>query len=549
MPEYTQDTEYTAWCETYRYAVEGRQQIEKCWRRWYNILDDSLYASAKNSDGSDAVEVNELASIIETIVPNIILNPGRIEISAIKQENVNLAVIYEYIAKYILTHYNIKEQFIQAVVDTLTLGDSLIKVGYWLLPLVQDAQWRTGLTGVGTASAFALHTPLFEFYPDYHVKKWSLQRFFIHEVWKHIDELKDNELFEKSQVDKLKPSQSELDVFDIHDNTGSKRKEYVKLQEIHNLITGEMLVMSYDGGPNSFLMRQPEEHPIIPFERLSFFPRPLNLWGTSVSQRIERHLISLSRMHSGLDSILRKLAVFKFLYDGTKWKSEMVKLLKTANDEVIPTIGPPEGSYQVIDLGIASKQFVFDQAINLKLATIRSSSGVTSQQQGVAQAGIDTAFEVNTLQSAADVKNKMRLSIFEAFAQRVLEKLIYLVSVEYTSDRIAGMVGFDEDIIRQMNIPPYDPSKYIVKYGESAVTANQDKLQKLMILQQSGLPLNPVEYARQMVDALGLEWTDELIIQGLPMNNMRSPQQGGGERPQGVSTPGASPKQNIGGEQ
>lgn len=542
---YIDDSEYGAWCEIYRYALESRQSIEKCWRRWYNILDDSLYAAAKNSDGSDAVEVNELASIIETIVPNIILNPGRIEISAIKQEDIYRAVIYEYIAKYILTHYNIKEQFIQAVVDTLALGDSLIKVGYWLLPLVQDAQWRTGLVGV-QSSAFALHTPLFEFYPDYHVKKWSLQRFFIHEVWKHIDELKDNDMFVKSQVNKLKPSQSEMELYDLATGTQNKKKEYIKLQEIHDLISGKMMIMAYEGGSDSFLFNDLEEHPIVPFERLSFFPRPLNLWGTSISQRIERHLLSLSRMHSGLDAALRKLAVFKFLYDGTKWKSEMVKLLKTANDEVIPTIGPPTGSYEVVDLGISQKQFVFDNAINLKLDTIRSTSGVTSQEQGIAQPGVDTAFEVNKLAGASDVKNKMRLSIFEAFATRVLEKLIYLVSVEYMPDRISAMVGFDEDVIRQL-IVPYDPSRYIVKYGDSAVSANQEKLQKLMILQQTGLPLNPIEYARQVVDALGLEWTDELIIQGLPMNNMRM-SQSGGQRPQGVSTPGASPKQNIGGQ-
>jgi len=548
MRKPTEKETYQSWREIYGFCVQSRQNIERKWRRWYNIADDNLWAGSKNTDGSEAIEVNELGSIIETIIPNIILYPGKIEVRAIQDEDIYKAVIFEYIAKYILTHYNIKQQFMKCVYDTLVLGDSLTKVGYWLLPLVQDAQWRAGLSGATTESAFALHTPLFEFYPDYHVSDWSLQRFFIHEVWKHIDEFIDNDLYDQKQVDKLKPSATERDVFDPTNNTLSNKREYVKVQEVHNLVKSEMMIMAYHHNAETFLMQGIETYPLIPFEHLSFFPRPMNIWGTAISQRIEKHLISLSRYHSGLDSVLRKLAVFKIMFDSTKVKPDVIKLLKNAEDVVLPVVGPPQGVVETVDLGISGKQFVFDQAINIKETTIRSMSGVTQQEMGVAETGVDTAFEVNTLKKASDIKNQMRLTLFESFATRILEKLMYIVSVEYTPDRIAKMTGIDEFIISDL-LEPYDPGRYLVEYGQTAANSNIERMNKLQWLMQSPLAqaINPAWALQIASDALGFEYTDNMILPGVTLQSGAGQQQGA-TAPQGVSTPGSRQdnSQNMG---
>jgi len=531
--------EYQSWREIYEFCVQSRGGAERRWRRYYNIIDDNLWAGATNTDGSEAIEVNELGSIIETIIPNIILYPGKVEVRAIQEEDIGKAVIYEYIAKYILTHSNIKQQLMKCVYDTLVLGDSLIKVGYWLLPLVQDAQWRAGLAGTTAESAFALHAPLFEFYPDYHVSDWSLQRFYIHEVWKHIDEFIDNDLYDQKQVEKLKPSAAERDIFDPTNKTLSSKKEYIKVQEVHNLVKAEMMIMAYSYNAETFLMQGPEIYPLVPFEHLSFFPRPMNIWGTSISQRIEKHLISLSRYHSGLDSVLRKLAVFKTMFDSTKIKPDIIKLLKNAEDAILPVVGPPQGVIETVDLGISGKQFVFDQAINIKETTIRSMSGVTRQEMGVAETGVDTAFEVNTLKKASDVKNQMRLTLFETFATRVLEKLMYIVSVEYMPDRIAKMTGIDQSIIDEL-IEPYDPGRYLVEYGQTAANSNNERMNKLQWLMQSPLAqaINPAWALQIASDALGFEYTDNMILPGATLMGAKGGQQGGATQPQGVSTPG-----------
>ena len=65
--------EYQSWREIYEFCVQSRGGAERRWRRYYNIIDDNLWAGATNTDGSEAIEVNELGSIIETIIPNIIL--------------------------------------------------------------------------------------------------------------------------------------------------------------------------------------------------------------------------------------------------------------------------------------------------------------------------------------------------------------------------------------------------------------------------------------------------------------------------------------------
>lgn len=536
---------YQSWRENYEFCVQSRQNIEHRWRRWYNIVDDNLWADSKNSDGSEAIEVNELGSIVETIIPNIILHPGRVEIRAIREENVYKAVIYEYIGKYLLSHYNIKDQFMKSVYDSLVLGDSVIKVGYWLLPLVQDAQWKAGLASDNEYTAFGLHTPLFEFFPDYNVNDWSLQRFYIHQVYKHIDEFIDNDMYDQRQVDKMKPDVTERDIYDPTNNRLSNKLEYVKIQEVHNLVKAEMYIMGYNYGCDKFLMEDQEVYPLVPFEHLAFFPRPMNLWGTSVSQRIEKHLISLSRYHSGLDAVLRKLAVFKTLFDSTKLKPEVIKLMNTAKDEVMPIVGPPAGAVETLDLGISGKQFVFDQAINIKETTIRSMSGVTQQEMGVAETGVDTAFEVNTLKTASDIKNRMRLDTFEAFAKRVIEKLIYIISVEYDHQRISDMTGIDVSIINE-NLEPYNPGDYLLEYGDTAANSSQERLQKIQWLLASPLAsaINP-SWAMQVVsDTLGLEYTDEMLLPGATM--MGGGQRSGAQSQQGVSTPGNRQEESSG---
>ena len=325
----------------------------------------------------------------------------------------------------------------------------------------------------------------------------------------------------------------------------NNKKEYIKVQEIHNLVKAEMYVMGYNYGCDDFLMEGPETYPLVPFEHLSFFPRPMNIWGTSVSQRIEKHLVELSRYHSGLSSVMRKIGVFKTMFDSTKIKPEVIKLLKTANDEALPIVGPPSGAIETVDLGVSGRQFVFDQAINIKETTIRSMSGVTQQEMGVAETGVDTAFEVNTLKSASDIKNQMRLNTFESFAKRVIEKLIYIVSVEYTPDRISQMTGIDSNVIEQL-IEPYNPGKYILEYGDSAANSNKERMNKLQWLLQSPLAsaIDP-SYAMQMAaDVLGLEFTDEMLLPGAAI--MGKGGMGNTGSNQGVSTPGNRQEQSSG---
>jgi len=540
----TKKEEYVAWQDIYSFCVQAKQPIENNWRRWYSIADDNLWGGARNTDGSSAIEVNELGSIIETIIPNIILHPGKVEIRAINEEDIYKAVIYEYLGKYILSHSDIKQQFLKCVYDTLVLGDSLVKIGYWNLPLVRDNQFKAGLAGDTTSSAFALHLPLFEFLPDYHVNDWSLQRFYIHEVKKHIDEFIDNDTYDQKQVDKLKPSFTERDVYNPTNNMLSSKKEYIQVQEIHNLVKGEMYVAAYTNNAEGFLLQTQETYPFTPFEKLSFFPRPMSIWGTSVSQRIEKHLVELSRYHSGLSSIMRKIGVFKTMFDSTKIKPEVIKLLKTANDEALPIVGPPAGAIETVDLGVSGRQFVFDQAINIKETTIRSMSGVTQQEMGVAETGVDTAFEVNTLKSASDIKNQMRLNTFEAFAKRVIEKLIYIVSVEYTPDRISQMTGIDSNVIEQL-IEPYNPGKYILEYGDSAANSNKERMNKLQWLLQSPLAgaINPSYALRLASDALGLEFSDEMILPGGLIGGGQGQQQ---TVQSGVSTPGNRQQESSG---
>ena len=513
----TKDEEYNHWVKAIRYCRSARRDMEKCWKRWYNIIDDNLFRG-KMASGGEAIEVNELTAIVENIMPSIALKPGQVEIRSFAIEDMEEAAIDEAIARYLIRQYDLHRDFSLTIYDALVLGDGIMKLGYWLSPLVTEAQWRAGLgaeMSVSALSAFALNVPLFEIYPDYAADRWSRQRFIVHEIDKHIDELRDNPILEQSVVRKIKPNRTVEKLFNLGlERQDAKEAEYVTIQEIYDFPNGQLLIMAGEAGPKQFLYRGDAPFPFIPVERLEFFPRPLNVWGKSISQSVESHILSLSKLHNYMEMAVKKESLIKLLVNAALIPDKLQKKFETSKDEVIPVKGNPQGATFPVDYRTVSSNYSFERAMDRKMATLRELSGVTYTERGIHEPGVQTATESAMLKGASEVRNAWRSEMFSKFASRVLEKLLYIVTTTYEPARIAKMVGYPVEAIRPY-IRPYDPSRFVLEYGQAAAASNIERIQKLQVLvNMIGPALNPAMVLKLLTDALGFEYSDALLIQG-----------------------------------
>jgi hypothetical protein len=516
----TKDEEYNHWITQTRRARNGRLLMERRWRRWYNIADDMLWGHHRLSDGSQAIQVNQLASILENVIPNISFRAGIVEIRSFSYEDAISAAIWEKVARWVVIKHNMADEFQSSIYNALVLGNGLIKIGHSLLPLLSEPQWNAGLAneqGARPVSVFGMDWPLFEFFPDFSADRWNRQRFFFHGFDMHIDEFADHPVFDSKQVKKVKPTRRTEDIFFASDpETESRKKDYVAVTEIHDLVNAEMMVIADKSGADSFLFKQPEPFNMIPVERLAFFNRPMSVWGKGITQTIEQHLVDLSKIDTYAMGVLKKEALIKIIVDAARWTKKNIAALENSQDSIIAMNGLQAGSFEVVDYHGASKNFTYERTRAMKMATIRELAGAGRMQQGLHEVGVGSATESALLQGNADVITQWRANKFSEFAARVIEKMLFIISVTYEPERIAKMVGIPNPESLVPFLQPYDPSKYVLKYGQAAVGDQADRREKFMaFIQLFGQVINPAIAVKVATEIFDLEYTDELTIPGM----------------------------------
>lgn len=521
--------ELEKWRAFLKLARHKRMAQEANWARWAYIMDDNLWRGGRLPDNTEPLEVNELKSNIFAILPNIILEQPVIDVKAHSMEDVQLAFIYERLAEYIDRHYGLFEEFLYAVYDALLYGNGLMKLGYWPDAQIGNYTWGVGF-GQYKSSAYAKHLSLFEVYPDYRHRKWSEQRCFIHESPMHIDDVQNNPMYEKRVTNKIKPMLSADRVFEFDLNVEQLKNEYVGVQEVHDYTTGEIMVMAE--GANDWLYRGPEPHIDIrsPFENLEFMPRPRVLWGDSISQAIEEHCKELSETLTYMSRAVAREGVIKVLMAAAQWDSEAIDELKLPKDSFVEVSPPLKDAYEVMDTKSAGKGYVFQTAINALQEIIRSTTGVTMQEQGRHEPGVETLGEMQVLKVASGVKNSMRQRRFSRFASRVIGKLLYIVTTTYPPERMAAMAGLDE--IWGRTIEPFDPARFVVDYGSTAMNSRNDRWNKIQaFVSLFGQFLNPAVMVKLGADAMDFDFTDELMV----LNATGQGAGGAGQQPAGMA--------------
>lgn len=503
------------WKRRFKNTELKRKKEERNWARYASIMDDNLWHDQSLSDGSEPSQVNELKACIMSILPYIMLEPPVIDIRAYNETDVQLAAIYENVAKYVDRQYDLFTEFMYACYDALLYGNGIFKLGYWDDVLIDKPLWGSGTTQAfgATKAAYAKQTPLIEIFPDFHARRWSEQRFLIHQIPMHIDDILDNPAYNRKSARKLSPTYSADEVFDFESAPNiDVEHEYVKIQEVHDFRLGRVGIMAE--GLDEWLYFDAEPYNIVPYENLTFWPRPKSVWGDSLTQSIEKHIKELSEMTTYMSRTVAKEALLKVLYNPAMIGENLARL-EDKSDSFVPVLGDDLAkALHVVDYGTAQSQYAFHMGIAQLEERIRGISGVTAQQRGSHEAGVETAVEANMLQSASDVRNTMRQRMFSRFASRSISKLLYVITLEYPAERIAEMAGLDSSwawMIRAAG--PFDATKFNVDYGMTAVNARQERLQKLVMFKNLvGDYLNPVVLAKMAADILDFDFVDEMMV-------------------------------------
>lgn len=510
------------WERAYRMFVAKRRPQMACWNRWMNIMDDNTYNQSSMSTGDQPIKVNELKSAIMAILPYIILEPAAINVRAISEKWAGLAFIYEKVAEYINRQYDLDGEFKRVCYDTLLLGNGIVKLGVWDDFMIDSPIWGSGLTEMFNMRrrAKASYTPLYEILPDYRAYRWNEQRVLMNEKAMHIEDIKAQPIYDRKVVNKLSPNLKADDVFSFAymDEDYDLEDEYVKIQEIHDFVNGEVMVMS--SGTDGWLYKGPEPYGIVPFENLIFMHRPRSIWGNSISQSIEQMLLELNETYTYMSQSVAREGILKLLVKLAAFDDEAVQLLESNEDAIIPITTEPGSSLgdTVMPVMMASgaKQYLFETAKNTLEKAIRGISGVTQQERGVHEAGVETKYEASMLKVASEVRNALRQREFSKFAARVLSKLLYIITKSYPAERIVNMAGLEPayaDVLSRVG--PFDATQFEVEYGDTALGSRKERVEKMStLIQLAGPYLNPASVVQILTKALDFDKVEEMLILG-----------------------------------
>jgi len=177
--------------------------------------------------------------------------------------------------------------------------------------------------------------------------------------------------------------------------------------------------------------------------------------------------------------------------------------------------------------------------LNIKEAAVRFLSGVTMQERGRHEPGVETKYEAAKLAEASSTRNRQRTLELNRFTARVMTKLLKIVSNNFHPTKICSMVGLGRE--KAHLIRPFDRMNLIVKFGSTAMGARQEQMQRVMFVLQAasslGIQLDPGGAMRLIMEAAGLEFRESMLLSG-------QPQAGGGGVPR-TRPPGTSPAPQL----
>ncbi len=518
------DEELEMWKKRINFARINRQPYERDWKYWEGMYDDDIYGvnpfssrmrRTKPNDPTFIPQVNELETIITNVLPKIHFNTPVFDISTDFPDLIYTAAVYELLASKLYDILDMYSSNKEILLDALLLGGGLHKTGFWY-----DVETSEYMLGDGTANEPYIKnemvmssyvTPL-NFLWDYRFNTWKEKRWIAEEILKPLEEVKDSDLYDNTK-DLIGNVSSTTKIEGIS-RKDQNNNDLVKLIEIHDLVKGRVITIVENYGK---FLRNDDDYGIEIYTNLEFTPtRPRRFYGKSLAQSIEEHIIRLSKANFFMDMDSENAGIHKWLVDSSTVPAAALRSLHSHDNNVeIPIPGIASGQEPIRELKSTPQTFNWMQVQNIVRETIRGLSGSTMQERGTHEPGVETLGEVSMLMEASDTRNKERALLFSRFIESTMSKMLMIASSHMTPEKICDLVGIPpEDSFR---ILPFDRMRLNVKFGSTAIEARNLMLSKVMMLaKMAGGALNPEALVRMLMEALGLDFRQEMMLMTPP---------------------------------
>lgn len=518
------------------------------WQYWELIYNDLLWGGVEKKSGARRSSVNdkgfypqlnELESIVLTILPEILFFDPVFEFTPTHPAWDWSASVWELFAAYLYKIKGFDETLEEIAVDGLIIGSGVHKSGYSYE--VADTSYQLGDATTGKVQStkditFSDWVSPKDLLIDYKVRKWNDARWIAQEVRKPLDEVKANKMY--SNTANLVGTFSSTDSFTgmtppARREFKHKKNDMVLLVEVHDLEDNKIITVA---DKHDKFLRRDDDYGIVPFDHLAFSPtRPKVIWGKSITQSIEEHMIAVAKYLYYMDEHTKRGGVSRWVFDKNRVDRDVIEKMKSPQDFQMIGVENLERGMPIQEIKASPIGVEWMTLTNMRQAMVRMLTGVTMQGRGRHEPGVETAFEVAKLQEASDGRNRSRVKKLNRFIAKVMEKQLRIVSDTWTREQIVSSLGIPVELA--FRLLPFSNMRVNVKFGSTAMQARNEELQKVMtlaqIIGQSGIQVNPSGFVKLVSNAIGLDYRQlELLLQQPPTQG-----QAGGA-PAGTGQPG-----------
>jgi hypothetical protein len=537
--------ELALWKKRIKISRDIREQYMSDWVYWQNMFDDNMWSTRRstkqssriiNNSVNSAVQVNELESIVMSMLPQIDFHTPIFEVETNIDGDLFSSLVYEF---YSMKLFEVLKMFFsvrEMVFDTLLLGGGVHKTG-----ISYQVEQNTADNNIIEELPVSTSVSPMNMLWDYRFDNWTGKLWIAEEIVKPLDIIKDSDMYEHTKDLKGNLS-SYADASFQTANSYGEEADMVRIVEIHDLQKHKLLVVSLQ---HDEFLRYEDDYQTEIYDRLEFIPTaPRRFWGKSIVQSLEDHIVRLSKHNQYMDNDSSATGRQIYMIDSSLG-GENVKLLESSKSRVVLSVDglTQMGNPPVQQVRLASNTFNWMSVINEVERTIRLLSGSSMQERGAHEPGVETLGESAMLAEKSAIRNQDRALLLSFFIQEVMGKMLKLSSDFIRPERIAEVIGIPPELA--WKIEPFDKMKLSVKFGSTAVEARQTYLNKLLMLAQLfPQALNQQELIQRVMNALGFGLRDiRLLSNGGQVPSETPPTSAGGG--QGQLSSGSAPPLSV----
>jgi len=461
----TEKEEVEAWLRTIQSTIQFRDQIgnKSGWKRFVNEYKGN-WDFLQSAVSIPVVPINLVFAYAKTEIARLYFKDPWITVNAKRIEDVGAAQIAEQIVNYTWGELKLKNQIKLALLETILIGHSWIKVGYAAefgtveSQPKEDAERKPGrprkYTQVDTneyiksENVFAYYVPYKDIifdpsatFPATHNARWMA-----HKIVKPYRAVVDSGIYQNT--DELKPSAFVDDPNVPYDTPDSIKESFgkdvrsVTLWEIYDL--DNQMIRTVSPGMKKYLREVPLPEYLnggFPFVQFYFNPVPGDVYPMSDIAPHEGQIIELTKILSIELNHLKRWNRQMVVDADTFTDQEMAKF-KDANDGAIiqaQTAGakdkifiPPYAPVQSDAYGIWNQ--VYD--------VWRSIAGQTQTDQGgQAKTQTRTLGELRMQMMGGKARADEKVDVLEDCIAEVARKLLSIMQKKYDLPKIARIVG------------------------------------------------------------------------------------------------------------